>query len=101
MSTTLQEKQLISAKYKGPRSMCTCGHAGDGSGVDKADTFNAHSGVIGHGACTVSGCACVKFTWAASLPAYTKALDTDPTVSNATAYQARKDARKANAQRGR
>jgi hypothetical protein len=46
--------KLISALV--PKSICTCGHLGDGEG-------SAHAGPIGHGRCLVPGCGCTKFTW--------------------------------------
>ena len=39
-----------------PRSRCTCGHVGDGPN-------SQHLGLMGHGACSVKGCDCQKFTW--------------------------------------
>lgn len=45
---------------KGPKSMCKCGHAGDGEHSD-------HAGAIGHGKCFC--CNCVKFTWQRHLTA--------------------------------
>lgn len=38
----------------GAKSVCQCGHLGDGADSD-------HGGLIGHGPC--SQCACAKFTW--------------------------------------
>ena len=49
------------------KSLCTCGHVGDGE-----DT--PHRGLIGHGACTVPGCSCLKFTWRSWTPAYETVL---------------------------
>lgn len=42
------------------KSICRCGHTGDGPG-------SAHTATVqdGHGACRKRGCACAKFTWAA------------------------------------
>jgi hypothetical protein len=39
-----------------PKSVCCCGHVGDGPA-------SMHAGIIGHGACTIRGCKCQKFTW--------------------------------------
>ena len=41
-----------------PKSVCRCGHNGDGEGSDHGETFQA-----GHGACLVVGCVCRRFTW--------------------------------------
>lgn len=44
--------------YKGPKSMCICGHTGDGDDSEHADTFS-----YGHGFCKVPACLCRQFTW--------------------------------------
>lgn len=41
------------------RSICTCGHIGDGA------IGGEHAGMFGHGACRAKDCKCVKFTWKA------------------------------------
>ncbi len=55
---------------KGPKSICACGHTGDGP--DSQHITEAPSlGSLpadgdpnqGHGACTVDGCSCQKFSW--------------------------------------
>jgi len=40
----------------GPKSMCRCGHTGDGPNSEHANAI-----ALGHGACTQ--CNCVQFTW--------------------------------------
>lgn len=47
-------------KFLGPKSVCKCGHTGDGK-----DSNHGSMGywADGHGACHVPHCACVKFTW--------------------------------------
>ncbi len=42
--------------FKGPKSLCRCGHTGDGDGSE-------HGGIVGHGACLAHNCFCEKFTW--------------------------------------
>lgn len=42
--------------FTNPKSVCTCGHRGDGCASD-------HAGVLGHGRCLYAGCKCTKFTW--------------------------------------
>ena len=42
-----------------PKSVCTCGHTGDGPNSQHADSISH-----GHGRCTVEGCDCEQFTWA-------------------------------------
>lgn len=43
-------------EYIGPRSVCKCGHLGDGPD-------SLHGGSIGHRACIAAGCDCKVFTW--------------------------------------
>ena len=54
--------------YKGPKSTCRCGHLGDGSD-------SQHGGIVGHGACTATGCGCDKFTWKDFTPEYKAGMD--------------------------
>lgn len=42
--------------FRSFKSMCFCGHPGDGEG-------SSHAGIIGHGRCMVEGCDCIQFTW--------------------------------------
>lgn len=58
-------------KIVGAMSRCTCDHTGDKRMGDKAAT--QHAGIVGHGACVVSGCDCFKFTWAEFLPGVAEA----------------------------
>jgi len=44
--------------YQKAKSMCDCGHHGDGPNSDHEDHFQ-----FGHGRCKVSGCDCIQFTW--------------------------------------
>ena len=46
-------------KFVGPKSLCTCGHTGDGEGSDHGNEY----GNFGSGACKVTGCTCARFTW--------------------------------------
>lgn len=68
----------ISRNYKGPKSICVCGHAGDGTGLadgaPDGQRVSLHAGAIGHGACAHAKCDCVKFTWAAYTPRFSEAL---------------------------
>jgi hypothetical protein len=45
-----------------------------GTGQDSVGIKNLHAGALGHGACTVKGCDCFKFSWSSHLRAYTRAL---------------------------
>lgn len=45
---------------KSPKSMCRCGHAGDGTHSDHHDTI-----ATGHGPCSICGPEkCPQFSWA-------------------------------------
>ena len=46
-------------EYSKPKSLCSCGHYGDGP----YSFHEANSIAEGHGKCTVVGCDCPKFTW--------------------------------------
>lgn len=45
---------------QGGKSICSCGHLGDGVNSQHQDTFQA-----GHGRCRMPGCDCSRFTWVA------------------------------------
>jgi len=47
---------VVPGDVPGGKSVCLCGHRGDGSAAK-------HAGLIGHGPCTVPGCTCPKFSW--------------------------------------
>ncbi len=54
-----------------PKSMCECGHSGDGPNSNHGDSPL----VKGHGKCYVPGCSCKKFTWLSFYPHYEAYLD--------------------------
>lgn len=57
-------RQLAKGKGKqfvGPRSLCMCGHTGDG--IDSEHSTLIGSTEDGTGDCLVNGCDCVRFTW--------------------------------------
>ena len=63
------ERQLkMVAAWRGPRSVCICGHTGDGSDSDHMDLLSK-----GHGPCRE--CDCQRFTWAGFTQKFEKALD--------------------------
>lgn len=73
---TRKETQMIdlnrierSQKYsaENPKSVCQCGHTGDGANSEHDDSLQA-----GHGACFE--CECVKFTWTKFTPEYDKMM---------------------------
>ena len=66
--------RAVGRTWKGPKSFCTCGHAGDGDGVDVDTHVSTHGSIDGHGVCFVSGCECRKFTWSAHTHTYEAAL---------------------------
>lgn len=68
----LQEKRKEFAKKYGevlPKSLCTCGHTGDGVGSDHATVL-----LPGSGACMEDDCSCDHFHWAGWTPEFEKAL---------------------------
>jgi len=56
-----------------PRSLCTCGHTGDGLRSDHVDLdlFD-----LGLGRCRAPGCPCNRFCWHSYLKPYQKYLAT-------------------------
>ncbi len=56
----------ISYGEKAPKSICSCGHTGDGNKSWHEDNGPAQ----GHGSCGHAGCRCTKFTWAGWTPKY-------------------------------
>jgi len=54
-------------KFVGPKSLCTCGHTGDGEN-SQHDTFGGYAPGVGR--CLVNGCGCQRFTWAGWLKKY-------------------------------
>lgn len=68
MKATLEKKLSDSRRFsnRAPKSICTCGHHGDGN-----VSWHAGSGPArGHGRCLHAGCNCQKFTWKNWAPAY-------------------------------
>lgn len=57
---TSQTFDPLSFLKPGAKSVCHCGHTGDGLKSQHADRLAA-----GHGACKVPGCKCEAFTWKA------------------------------------
>lgn len=59
-------------EWSGPKSLCDCGHTGDGcpGGEHGSDVLPN-----GHGACCVAGCGCQQFTWDGWTSAYARHLD--------------------------
>ena len=56
-----------------PKSLCKCGHDGDGSVSDHKDA--ALGLAKGHGACKVADCPCKRFTWVSYSPSFKLALE--------------------------
>lgn len=59
-------------KWNAPKSMCRCGHSGDGENSQHGPSTNVHGTVLaeGHGPC--KHCDCTKFTWADFTPAFAR-----------------------------
>lgn len=70
MKTRLQQ---VSEEYTKttPKSVCKCGHLGDGANSHHEDTaFEA-----GHGPCRDPGCDCGRFSWRGFTSAFQAVLD--------------------------
>ncbi|MEE8503990.1 MAG: hypothetical protein V3T26_06025 [candidate division NC10 bacterium] len=61
--------QQLAKGWPGAKSLCSCGHTGDGS-----DSAHKDSPEVGHGACLIPGCPCNNFTWARWMTAFEAAL---------------------------
>jgi hypothetical protein len=68
MKAPIDVMREVSARFKGSKSICQCGHDGDGTGG------GWHAGPRGHGACSAHGCDCQKFTWAMYTRAFNDAV---------------------------
>ena len=72
MATKIESSMEYSKSF--PKSVCTCGHSGDG-----AHSF--HAGLNGHGRCTHVGvgsgtrCECGQFSWSGWTKHFTTFLD--------------------------
>ncbi len=55
------------------KSICICGHTGDGTGSKHHDRFPGSAVAAGHGGCVL--CRCQKFSWNGWLPWYSLALE--------------------------
>jgi hypothetical protein len=53
--------------FYGPKSLCSCGHTGDGILTQHHDSFSP-----GHAECKVKDCLCAQFTWVAWTPEFKK-----------------------------
>ena len=49
---------IMSWSDRNPKSICACGHTGDGGRSQHKDTLQ-----LGHGRCLSAGCNCQQFTW--------------------------------------
>ena len=58
MQGQIDNQRMKLSQIKGPKSICVCGHTGDG-----VDSLHADTLIKGHGACKVPGCDCKRFTW--------------------------------------
>jgi hypothetical protein len=59
-------------KFEGPKSICMCGHTGDGEGSQHVDVVLAGDG---QGKCSVNGCGCQRFTWMQSTKKFENFLE--------------------------
>ena len=61
MASILEHNRQVCRAWKGPRSVCRCGHLGDGEG-------SQHAGAGGDGKCLADGCGCERFLWDRFVP---------------------------------
>jgi len=54
-----------SLRTTGPKSICRCGHTGDGDNSEHTDV-----GQPGHGGCRIHGCRCDCFVWNGFTPEF-------------------------------
>jgi len=59
--------------FRMPKSICTCGHSGDGNNSFHADDHGPEI-APGHGACIRAGCDCKQFRWAVFTTIYARTL---------------------------
>ena len=74
MKMTLDELTGRIQNFKEPKSVCRCGHLGDGEWSPHEDQI--HGGYTlaqGHGRCR--SCACDKFTWVRWIPKFAELVD--------------------------
>lgn len=60
-------------EFRGARSLCVCGHTGDGEESQHDASCRDAVGIVGDdgsGRCTIHGCACFRFTWKSWTPEY-------------------------------
>lgn len=66
---TVAQKRAREYGASMPKSLCVCGHTGDGAMSEHAPRF-----ADGHGQCTHPGCDCKQFSWAAWASAFKEVL---------------------------
>jgi hypothetical protein len=64
-------------EFVGPKSLCTCGHTGDGEYSDHADMGGHPAGAAGAGKaeCLIKNCNCQRFTWKGWLKKFERFLE--------------------------
>ncbi len=72
MKKATAKKAVQGELWSGPKSVCSCGHTGDGAGSEHLNTYGPDLSP-GHGPCLVPGCECRKFTWEDFRPEYLEA----------------------------
>jgi hypothetical protein len=55
-------EKIVDWSRVNPKSICTCGHTGDGGNSEHEDSA-AIAELQGHGKCKVPGCTCQHFQW--------------------------------------
>jgi hypothetical protein len=74
MAKQTEQKRNVVADWRGPKSICACGHVGDGRESQHEGTV---PGLVdnGHGRCLEGGCPCTRFTFKRWTGAFRAALN--------------------------
>lgn len=72
-SKSIDEIRTIAHNWEGPKSICYCGHNGDGYPSQHSDHTKGYALIVGHGPCKVRGCECKRFTWEKFTPEFDEA----------------------------
>lgn len=83
---TMTPQQKLSLEFPGPKSVCICGHTGDGPNSEHGRSYGDATDILtveslakmtdGTGACEHQSCRpCDRFRWAKFTPEFQEALD--------------------------
>lgn len=77
---------MKSMVFVGPKSICTCGHTGDG---ENSEHHILNDMILGEGHCDVPNCPCERFTWARFTKKYQNFLNTRGVYENTSGTKKR------------